>query len=36
MDSIREAAAKYNGTVAYDAGDNEFSLNILIPVGKES
>ncbi|MCD8106193.1 MAG: ATP-binding protein [Lachnospiraceae bacterium] len=34
LESIREAAAKYSGTVAYDAEGNEFSLNILIPIVK--
>ncbi|MCC8044595.1 MAG: GHKL domain-containing protein [Clostridiales bacterium] len=34
LESIREAAAKYGGTVAYDTEGNEFSLNILIPIKK--
>ncbi|MCD7954904.1 MAG: GHKL domain-containing protein [Lachnospiraceae bacterium] len=34
LESIREAAAKYGGTVAFDTEGNEFSLNILIPIVK--
>ncbi|MCD7885857.1 MAG: GHKL domain-containing protein [Lachnospiraceae bacterium] len=34
LESIREAAAKYGGTVAYDTEGNEFSLNVLMPIAK--
>ncbi|MCD7819768.1 MAG: GHKL domain-containing protein [Lachnospiraceae bacterium] len=34
IESIREAVAKYGGTVAHDVNGNEFSLNILIPIIK--
>lgn len=34
LESIREAVANYNGAVAHDITENEFTLNILIPIVK--